>query len=223
MATCQQVQKFLFAAESQRLGELLGHLISWQIAWTSYLQSITSQLLTCSNSPSLLSHRAHIKALQSITPFFFCSQPSPSTRFFFNHCFLLLLPPLLCRTSSPGSMDCLTWCFRCWSYCFITWQSFYCAHAESANPAATPLLFSTALPRADVSSLPALPALLKTSLLSPRPNNLAQPPGLKEEPRCSFPAQQLPLLPQYEKTQLTYGTHCYYNSLSLTKQALPIL
>lgn len=80
---------------------------------------------------------------------------------------LLLLPPLLCRTASPGSMDYLTWCFRCWSYCSITEQSLLCPH-WICQPSSISTALQHSLAKSCVSSLPSLAflsALLKTCLL----------------------------------------------------------
>lgn len=80
--------------------------------------------------------------------------------------------------------------------------------------------------RADVSSLPSLPflhALFRTGLLLPPAKQpFSAPKGSKQEPCCLFSAQQPTLLLQHEKLQLVYGINCYYRSLPLIKQALPI-
>lgn len=179
---------------SRMLNFLANHLN--QLPIEHYLTASDMQELH--KSAVTQSYRPHIKALQSITPLLFCSKLSPLMRFFLNNCFLLFLPPLPCRTASPGSMDCLTWCFRCWSYCSITQQSLLCP-CWVCQPSSN----SAALQHSPAKSWCVLPAFschsscfAQSKSSVPAATQPFLPPQPKEETHCSFPAQQLPLLPQ---------------------------
>lgn len=144
------------------------------------------------------SNRPHIKALQSIIPLFFCSQPLPLTRFFFNRCFLFL--PLFHRTASPGSTERLIQCSQCQSCCPVTWQSLMCTRwvCQLVSDSAA-LQHSSAKQLAELMCPPRLlfpfPVLCsKQVLCSLLPNNLSQPTGAE---RRSHVIHSQPSSPYY--------------------------